>query len=438
MDAKLREKILSKIKPSEKSHDVALKIVSEFLNKIEKSAKNQKVKCDFFVGGSFGKNTYLKGNFDVDVFCRFDLSYKEAELSLLLEKILTDTKLKFKKQKGSRDYFSLTFGPKEKEMFFEIIPNRNIKNLKDALNSTDVSPFHVEFVKKMSQKNPKLTDEIRLAKQYFKAKGLYGAESYINGFSGHVIDILICYYGSLEMLLLDAKTWGEQKCIDISSFYNSKESVMKSISEDKISNLIVVDPILKGRNAARALLEDKYYKFILASQNFTLFVEKDFEIIKKTQGDVLKFAKNFSKENNLKVIIYKFDFKISNESEDIIGSKLLKLYTRLNAYFISYDFNVFKENFFIDMEEEVCIFVYYFEKVELSKIKIAHGPKVFMSSDIARFLNSRKDFFVQDLRVCLYKKREITKIEQIQKISLQDMQKLLGKDMSFVKKLTYL
>ena len=90
------------------------------------------------------------------------------------------------------------------------------------------------------------------------------------------------------------------------------------------------------------------------------------------------------------------------------------------------------------MEDEVCIFVYYFEKIELSKIKIAHGPKVFMSNDITRFLNGRKDFFVLDSRVCMYKKREITKIDQIQKISLQDMQKLLGKDMSFVKKLSYL
>lgn len=438
MDQKLKEQILKKIKPTNKEHENSTKIVNEFLKILEISSKELKIKCNYFVGGSFGKNTYIKENYDVDIFARFDLSYEDTLISNLLEKILIHAKLKFKKQKGSRDYFNLIFGPKGKEIFFEIIPNKDIKNIKQAVNSTDVSPYHVEFVKKCANKNSDITDEIRLAKQYFKSKEIYGAESYINGFSGHAIDILICYYGSLEKLLIDAKKWSDQTYIDINKFYLGKDDALKNICDDKLSNLILVDPILKERNAARALLEEKYFKFLLIAQEFEKFSIKDFEIIQRNHQDIIKSSKKFAKESNLKIIIYKFDIEITTESEDIVGSKLLKLYGRVRNYFEFFDFTVFKNDFFIDMEKKICLFIYYLEKQELAKIKVAIGPKVFMKEDIKRFLNGKPDYFISDSRVCLYKKREITKIEQIEKIPLAEMKKLLGKTMDFVKKINYI
>lgn len=438
MDQKLRNQVLKKIKPTEKEHEKYTAVVNEILFILNESSKKLKIKCNYFVGGSFGKNTYLKGKFDVDIFARFDLSYQDNTISSLLEKILLNTKIKFKKQKGSRDYFNFIFGPKGKEIYFEIIPNRNINNPKFAINSTDVSPYHVEFIKKCSEKNPELTNEIRLAKQYFKSKEIYGAESYINGFSGHVIDILICYFTSLEKLILSAKNWNEQTFIDISNFFLSKEDAFKIICDDKLSNLILVDPILKERNAARALLEEKYFKFIMLAQEFEKFSLKDFEVIKKKDAQFIKNSKKFAKDSNLKIIIYKFKIEITTESEDIVGSKLLKLQGRIKNYFEFFDFKVFKDDFFIDMENEICLFIYYLEKQELAKIKIAIGPKVYMKEDIKRFLNGKKQYFILDSRICIYKKREIIKIEQIEKIPLTEMKKLLGKEMNFVKKVEYL
>ena len=104
MDKKLRDNILLKIKPTIKENDLMQKIVQDFILKLEFSAKNLKIKCNFFIGGSFGKNTYLKGNFDVDIFTRFDLSYTDDILSSLLEQILTDSKIKFKKQNSFDDF----------------------------------------------------------------------------------------------------------------------------------------------------------------------------------------------------------------------------------------------------------------------------------------------------------------------------------------------
>ena len=62
--------------------------------------------------------------------------------------ILTKSKFNFKKQKGSRDYFSLEFKERGFMLKVEFVPNRRIEKVTDVINSTDVSPLHVEFLKK--------------------------------------------------------------------------------------------------------------------------------------------------------------------------------------------------------------------------------------------------------------------------------------------------
>ena len=70
----IKSKILSEIKPSAYEHEEFEKVVMKFKRKLKRASNKLGLKSDFFVGGSFGKGTYLKGTFDVDIFCRFDLS----------------------------------------------------------------------------------------------------------------------------------------------------------------------------------------------------------------------------------------------------------------------------------------------------------------------------------------------------------------------------
>ncbi len=433
MDKNLRSNILERIKPSKDEQELIDKTVKKFVRKLRKASRTKCYKCEFFIGGSYGKDTYLRGNFDVDIFCRFDIKLYGSNLSEMVELMLIEAKLAYKKQKGSRDYFSVAFGPKKMKMLFEVIPTLKIKNVDEMVNSTDVSPFHVNFLKEQIKKDPKITDEIRLAKQYFKSQGLYGAESYINGFSGHVIDILIAKYKTLEKLLIDAKTWEERKCIDINNFYESENDILTTLDEDKLSNLIVIDPIIKDRNASRALNNEKYCEFILLANEFVGFEEKDFEIIKPDSKDIIEYVKTFSKDNNLRYLIYKFNFKISGESEDIVGSKLLKLHGKVKKYFQSYDFKIFNEDFFINIDKGECLFIYIFEKVSLPNIKKIIGPKVYMKDAVRNFLKGKERYFIEDSRVCVYEKRIVEHFYDASEISLDKFQQLLGRDISFIK-----
>ena len=200
------EELLERVKKDIKPDTKVLKQVDDTVKKINLLLKKKNINAECVKGGSVAKGTFLRGDFDVDLFVRFDYAYKDQDISKILKYALRP--LKPETVHGSRDYFHV-----KNNLLFEIVPVLMITDYKKAVNVTDMSPLHVDYVLKHINKNPELADEIRLAKQFCKANKVYGAESYINGFSGHVLDILIIYYSSFEKLLMQASVWGN-KVID--------------------------------------------------------------------------------------------------------------------------------------------------------------------------------------------------------------------------------
>ena len=134
------KKILKKILPNKEEISILKKETNEFLNKF-KSLKT----VNFLVGGSYAKGTWLSGNNEADIFARFNYEkYNNKDISKELEKLLITRKINFKIVHGSRDYFHFI----KKDILFEIIPVLDIKDYKKARNVTDVSPLHVNYVKK--------------------------------------------------------------------------------------------------------------------------------------------------------------------------------------------------------------------------------------------------------------------------------------------------
>ena len=153
---KLLQEVLANITPEAKKPQE----VRKFLNSLNAELKKKKIKAKAMLGGSFAKDTWLKGDYDVDIFVKFDLKYDDRSLSTLLAKAIK--KFKPTKLHGSRDYFWVRNTVK-----YEIVPVRNIKKPEQALNVTDFSPGHVEWVNKAGKKYKK---EIMLAKKFCKAQ----------------------------------------------------------------------------------------------------------------------------------------------------------------------------------------------------------------------------------------------------------------------------
>ena len=173
----IKQEVLKKIKPTPSEENEVEKKVKKFLDKLN----SKLIEAKAIIGGSFAKETWLRGNHDVDIFVLFD---DDKDCSDILERILTKCFGKVTRVHGSRDYFNIT----KYDLNFEIVPVFKIDKCKEARNITDVSPLHVKWVR--SRLTEELADDIRIAKQFFKAQGIYGAETYIKGFSGYVVEIL--------------------------------------------------------------------------------------------------------------------------------------------------------------------------------------------------------------------------------------------------------
>src|SRR3989344_3478225 len=237
-------KALDLVKPEKKEIEYINKLAKSFLDKLNKGLKDAKA----VLGGSVAKGTWVKGNPDIDIFVQYPLKYKDKDISSLLEK---DIKKLFKdasKIHGSRDYFKIDYS----DYTFEVIPVLKVSSPEKAENITDATPFHTEWVKEKA--NEKLQDEIRLTKAFMKANRVYGAESYIKGFSGFVSEILTIEYGSFQKLISSVIRWKSGEII-------GNKTAAKKLNKSKIGPLIVVDPTCPSRNAAAALSEKKLKQF---------------------------------------------------------------------------------------------------------------------------------------------------------------------------------
>jgi tRNA nucleotidyltransferase (CCA-adding enzyme) len=237
--------ILKKYKATQQEHDIILKRIDTLMHEIRMALQRSKINAYVMLGGSAAKGTFVKHDFDCDVFVRFQYDeYKNNDISSMLEKSLKKIKkITIERVHGSRDYFQGTWHG----MNFEIIPVLYVIHPHQAQNITDMSPLHVEWLNQHI--NETLRDEILLTKLFCKAQKVYGAESYINGFSGHVIDLLTIYYGSFKNLLKAAELWEEKHFITMTS-HNVR---IQDLNQDKVlSPIILIDPVQPNRNAAAA------------------------------------------------------------------------------------------------------------------------------------------------------------------------------------------
>ena len=291
------KEVLEKVEPSEQDLEEINKALKQFKEKIWEQIKKYKLDAVLFEGGSFAKKTIIKkDNYDIDIFIMFSEKFRGQNISKFTEKLLKGiqgTSIIH----GSRDYFKIN---KFKNFFIELIPVIKANDPKKAENITDLSYSHVKYINRRI-KSQKILDEIKIAKAFCYATKTYGAESYINGFSGYSLELLIYHYKSfLNFIKAVAKHKGDKIIIDIEKYYKKKNDVLLDMNSSKlISPIILVDPTYKQRNALAALSEETFEKLKQESKRFLKNpLIKHFEIKKidldKIKKDALRKKYEFS------------------------------------------------------------------------------------------------------------------------------------------------
>ena len=397
------KEILEKINPSKEELKSIEKFLKDFIKNLSLKLKTSKIKAEVFVGGSFAKKTMIKKDkYDVDVFVRFDESFIGKDISKVLENVLKKMKNKFSIIHGSRDYFKIDVN---EYFFLEIIPVIKVKNPKEAENITDLSYFHVGYIRK-KVKTEKMLEEIRLAKAFCHANKCYGAESYIHGFSGYALELLVYYYGSfMKFIKAITKIKDSKEIIDIEKLYKNKYEVSINLNSAKMSSpIVLIDPTYKERNALAALSQEKFNGFRGTCINFLKKPSlRGFEIQKIELEKVRKKAD----KNKLEFIELKAE--TDKQEGDIAGSKLVKFYNHLSEEIKKF-YEIKDKDFEYDGKKSAEFFFVVKNRGEI----LFEGPQIKDKNSVIKFRKKHKKTFVKKGRI--YCKEKFTdKVEKFVK-----------------------
>ncbi len=396
---KLLKEVLKEIKPTKEEEKEVKEKISDFVSRLNKGLKDGKA----VLGGSGAKDTWLSDVHDADIFVQYNYKkYKDKsdKLSDILEKDLKKTFSGIKRLHGSRDYFQIV----KKGFTFEVVPILKVTKAKDAVNITDVSPLHAQWVNRAGP----LADQIRLTKQFCKVQKVYGAESYIKGFSGYMCEILTINYGGFLKLVKKAAKWKPKTVIDFKGYYKNKRDVLFNLNKAKTEGpMVIVDPVDKSRNAAAALSEEKYLKFICACKEFLKKPSKEFFEIKETKIEDLK--KTAGKD---KLIV--LDVESLKGKEDVVGSKLLKAFEFIDSELKEKGFKVYSSGWKWNKKKNVK-FWFIIDKKKLSMYVEKEGPPKEMKEHVKKFKKKYKNTSTKKGKLSAKVKRKYREPEKLVK-----------------------
>ena len=389
----LRE-VLKTVKPSDEEIKEIDKELKVFLENIKKKTKELKIDAEIFVGGSYAKGTLIrKDHYDIDVFLRFSEKYEQKELPELATKILGKVK-NMEILHGSRDYFRVKI---KDNLFFEIVPVKKVKKPEEAENVTDLSASHVGYIKK--NVNKKILDEIKIAKAFCHACHCYGAESYIQGFSGYALELLVYYYKGFMKFIKAMKkvSLKEKLVIDISKQYKNKQVVMMDLNSSKLNSpVILIDPTFKQRNALAALSYGTFGKFQREVKSF--LKNPSIKAFEQKKTDLEKVKKE-SKTRGHDFILIEAD--TDKQVGDIAGSKLLKFYRHLEEE-ISRLYGIKNKGFNYNKKQTARFFFVAKSKGET----ILEGPEINDKPNLVKFRSKHKNVFTNKNK--LYAREKIS------------------------------
>ena len=377
----------------EPGEDISLELkrLSKLLElKLKEEIKKSKIEAEVFIGGSFAKGTLEKKDFyDIDFFLRFYWKYSDISnyTSKILSKVVKKLDLSLEKVHGSRDYFILS--PKNKKIIFEIVPVTKISKPTQSRNVTDLSYFHVKYLKKKFTKS-KLSREIKLAKLFCRSNNVYGAESFINGFSGYALECLIIHYKSFEKMIKSLSKFREREIIDIEKAYKKKSDVLLEMNEARLkSPIILVDPIWKERNVTAALSKETFLKFQKVAKDFLKSPSKSFFEKKEIDETAIKKLAKTKKSEFLKLSL-----KTKRQEGDIAGTKMKKFSKFLERESSKY-FEVYKSEFDYKKNQSSAFYLILKSKKEVHKI----GPPLSMKKQVKEFKKSNKKTYIKNNQI---------------------------------------
>jgi len=207
MIEELIKDVLPEIVPSEDERAKAKKAELELRKRLDEILKNYP-QLEYRFLGSYARDTWLKGNLEIDVFILFPEGTPKDELErigLEIGKAVVD---EYELRYAAHPYVHGIVEGVE----VDIVPCYKLKSAEKIKSAVDRTPFHHEWLKDRIKGKE---NDVRLLKKFLKVAGIYGAEYKVKGFSGYLCELLVVFYGSFIDVIKNATKWTRNTVIDI-------------------------------------------------------------------------------------------------------------------------------------------------------------------------------------------------------------------------------
>lgn len=397
--------ILKYIKPTEEEYKKLLEVYEFVRNRITKCVEG----CfdEITLQGSVAKDTFIKGESDIDIFVLFNPTRYEDkwfEESFLPRIVNCFREYRSVTQYAAHPYVTLYIDNVE----VNIVPAYKVSLSQQIKSTVDRTPFHTNYIN--SKLSNRQKDEVRVLKYLLKSWNIYGAEIEIRGFSGYLTELLIVAFGSLSELLKAVTTWIPFKtCIDIEKYYSGTKDCLRKFRK---SVLIVVDPVDRERNAAAAVSLKSFSMFkllaevLLKKPTIKLFLTSPREVL--GMQELIDLMNGRSEDINS--CIFGIEYEVLSKAPDIIWGQLRRAERILRNILKSYG----EKHIYIDtwLSKDLQKAIMFIEIVGCKdKYHLHRGPPAYETMNALNFITKNSDALVgpwidEDGRLyCLRKKR---------------------------------
>jgi len=250
-DAVERE-VADRIAPPSEFLERVARVRAALLDQVAKAAESRSSPLvRALVAGSAARGTFLKDRLDIDLFLLFPPDLPRDRLReeglALGHAVLSEPETRYAEHPYLRGRFE--------GFMVDAVPGFAITDPAHPISPVDRTPFHQEYL--AAQETPGIVAQVRLAKQFFRALGVYGSEARTEGFSGYLVELLVIRFGSLRALLAAARNW--RVPVRLAEPGREPPRLPAEVA------LVLADPVDPNRNVASALSRRNLGLFILAA-----------------------------------------------------------------------------------------------------------------------------------------------------------------------------
>lgn len=340
-------------------------VAEQLKAKLTAEGKRRRLDAEVRLDGSVAKDTWLRGDADIDIFLRVPASLSRADLE---KRCLDVAKRALKgypivERFSEHPYVETHVGG----IRVNVVPCYNVAR-GEWRSATDRTPFHTDYV--ISHLSSDQKEEVRLLKAFLKGIGVYGADVKVSGFSGMLCETLIMYYGSFMKTLEQAQSWKAPTMIDLERYYAGREDELLDLFEEP---LIVIDPVDRGRNLAASISRKRLWEFVAAARAFSNKPKKSFFAARKIVPlSVGRFRREMQRRGwNLIAI----EFGRVDAVVDVLWSQLYRTERALRNLLRQEGFNVTRSAAWTD-EKDLSVILFELENIVLSPVRKHVGPHV--------------------------------------------------------------